>query len=284
MDSHHEPDQPLEQPVPLARPILTLPSPPGPARPSMELATLSRGAAAGGVGLILLVLLASLMLSVGVGVIFALRVSVPTPHLTHVLIIIDKWVSAALAAACAAGLLRWHQLSARSIGLRRDRLDRQAGWACAAFFGVYAAFALSLIGVLLLLVLFPGLYDDLAKRGEFLEMLPIDDPAATILLLVAVAIHEELLFRGLLIPYLRRVGCGWVGAVLLSTAIFSLLHVTQGWLAVPQVFCVGLALGVFFVLSRSLTAVIVAHFLFDLVQFQFIRLLHPWMEQIAHRT
>jgi membrane protease YdiL (CAAX protease family) len=75
------------------------------------------------------------------------------------------------------------------------------------------------------------------------------------------------------------VGCGWTGAILLSSALFASLHIAQGWLGIVQIFPVGLALAVFFVLTRSLTAVILAHFLFDLVQTQLARLLWPALEK-----
>ncbi len=102
----------------------------------------------------------------------------------------------------------------------------------------------------------------------------------TVALLVPVAIHEETLFRGLLIPYLHRVGLGWPVAVLVSAAVFAALHITQGWLALPQIFAVGLILGGFFIWSRSLLAVMIAHFLFDLIQTELARFLLPWAQRV----
>ena len=144
---------------------------------------------------------------------------------------------------------------------------------------MYGAMIPMIVAITVLVMLRPELQGDLMRRREFMQQIPLQSLGQMVLLLIPVAIHEELLFRGLLIPYLRRVGCGWTGAILLSSALFASLHIAQGWLGIVQIFPVGLALAVFFVLTRSLTAVILAHFLFDLVQTQLARLLWPALEK-----
>ena len=237
-----------------------------------------RAAAVGLVGILGTVFL-TMLISLAAGVIIGIFVPTPSDAFWNAAFIVDKWTSALLALACAASLLRWHSLSPASFGLHVERFAAQTAWGIAALVAVYVAFGLSLVAVTILIAAVPSLQQDLAARGEFLALLPVHDTLGAILLLIPVAIHEELLFRGLLLPYLRRVGCSWTAAVLVSAAIFASLHVTQGWLAIPQIFCVAVALGTVFVVSRSLSAVMIAHFLFDFLQLQLIRVLWPWLEQ-----
>jgi membrane protease YdiL (CAAX protease family) len=112
-----------------------------------------------------------------------------------------------------------------------------------------------------------------------LELLPVHSLGLTIALMVPVAVHEELIFRGLLLPYLRRIGWPWWLAIAASSGTFAVLHVAQGWLAIIQVFGISVVLATFFVLSRSLLSVIAAHFLFDVLQTQLARVLLPHIEE-----
>lgn len=190
-----------------------------------------------------------------------------------------KWFDALLATGVAAYLVYRHRLPAAAFGLQPGGLGRQVLWSVPALAGVYAAFGATLVVLAPLMLLFPGLHEAVRPRTEFIGQLPVDDLAGAVLLLVPVAIHEELVFRGLLIPLLRRLGWGWPAAVLTTAAAFALLHGVQGWLGVVQVFPVAVALGTFFVLSRSLLAVVLAHFAFDLLQFQVARFVLPWIER-----
>jgi len=83
----------------------------------------------------------------------------------------------------------------------------------------------------------------------------------------------------------RRVLGSWWWAGLVSASLFAGLHVFhQGVLAgMIQIFGVGVVLTVFFIVSRSLLAVTIAHFLFDFVQFQVIRML-PDLEQMLEEA
>jgi len=78
---------------------------------------------------------------------------------------------------------------------------------------------------------------------------------------VLAPVAEEIVFRGVLLSALdRRWGTGF--AIVMSSAIFSLLHVTP--FAVPPIFVFALLLGWLFVRTRSLTVCIVAHASFNL--------------------
>ena len=197
----------------------------------------------------------------------------------------QKWLECGLILAIAAYLLKRHGLPPAAFGMRFNHPWREAGWSLAGLGAAYGALILSIIFVLPVILLSPESGEAAARdRLEFARQLPLDNVWLTMLLLVAVAIGEELLFRGLLVTYLRRVTGNWIAAIALSSVVFGALHVGQGYIAIPQAMLLGAALAIIFVLSRSLTAVIIAHFLFDLLQFQLMRLLtfaEPLLEQQA---
>ncbi|MEW6252317.1 MAG: CPBP family intramembrane glutamic endopeptidase [Planctomycetota bacterium] len=196
------------------------------------------------------------------------------------LLAVGKWFDALLLIVLAAYFRRRNALPASAFGLQTDHLGRQVLWSVPMLAAIYVALIPMIVIVSVLLYLVPQVTQDLEHRLRFVELLPLGRLSDTLLLLIPVAIHEELLFRGLLIPYLRRVGLGWLGAIFASSAVFAVLHVTQGWLAILQVFGIGLVLSGCFVLSRSLLAVMLAHFFFDFIQMQILPFLVRWLEQL----
>jgi membrane protease YdiL (CAAX protease family) len=88
------------------------------------------------------------------------------------------------------------------------------------------------------------------------------------LVLPAVAVGEEALFRGALIgAVLAGVDVSpWV-PVLASSALFGYAHSAQGRFGVVATGLLGVALGWAFVLSESLLAVVVAHYVVNAVEF-----------------
>lgn len=267
----------------LARPATPLTYAPRPLTPNpLALPTLARREAALDLGLVLL-------LTVAIPFGFEMAVAGffsegPRSGPFMPILIIRKWFDAVLALTLAAYFVYRHRLAPAAFGLQGERLAVQALWCFPTLAAVYAVFFASLVVIGLVVVMFPALQRDLAGRTEFLGLMPLHNLTYTALLLIPVAIHEELIFRGLLVPYLRRIGCRWPLAIFLSTTLFALLHLTQGWLGVVQVFGVGAVLGIMFVLTRSLTAVMLAHFLFDLIQFQIARLLFPWLEKMTQNA
>jgi len=225
--------------------------------------------------------------------IFIVAVYVPfVPHLATLLLvegaelaeigpltIFFKWVDLLLVASIAVYLLLRHRLPSASFGLRSGSLGLQVLWSLGALIAGYAYIAGSVVIILSVIALAPGLQKDLLHRVDFVQQMPVTNLIDSILLLIPVAIHEELLFRGMLLPYLRRVVGRWWLAILISSAIFGGLHFTQGWLGALQITGLGAVLAICFVLSRSLLAVTLAHFVFDLLQFQIVRLL-PDMQDL----
>jgi len=198
-------------------------------------------------------------------------------------VIVHKWCEAGLASLLVAYFVLRHRLRPATFGLRTDRLGRQVLWGLAALGAMYVVLLLSVAVIVPLCHLFPVLEEDAMRRVEFAQALPTESLPATIALLLAVAIHEEALFRGLLLPYVRRVLGSWWWAGLCSTLLFAALHAPeQGLLAAGvQILGIGVVLTVFFIVSRSLLSVALAHLLFNFLQFQFMRLLpemQEWLE------
>jgi len=246
--------------------------------PPFDLSGLSRSAAALDLAMVVLV---ALLVPIGTEVAAGLFVASDALTEFNWAIVADKWLDAVLVVGVTGYLVYRHGLSPTAFGLQREHWLRQVFWAVPTLCGVYAAFFALFLLVLAIALVAPQIEHDLQRRTEFMEMLPLEDLSATVLLLIPVAIHEELLFRGLLIPYLHRLGCRWGTAIVLSAAIFGVLHLPQGWFGALQIFGVGIMLGLFFLISRSLLAVIIAHLLFNLVQFQVARYMLPWLEEVA---
>ena len=103
------------------------------------------------------------------------------------------------------------------------------------------------------------------KFTGLFDMSSLSTVASIIMLLYAIfiaPIHEEILFRGVILHYMRK-GCPFILANILQAALFGLLHMNlvQGTYA----FLVGLLLGYVFKRSKNLTATIIIHILFNLI-------------------
>lgn len=187
---------------------------------------------------------------------------------------ITKWLQALLVVALAVYFASRHRISAAAFGVRMDRYGTQVGWGLVAFAFTYVY----LLGTgLVILPFLEHLADDISSRTEMFKHLPHKSVLATLMLLVPVALNEEVLFRGLLLPYLRRVTGVWWAAVLISSGIFGVLHLMQGVVGALQITGVSIIWSIFFIRTRSLTTVIVAHVLFDFAQFQLLNLLSRGM-------
>ena len=270
------PDEPA--PVVVARPVGAPPL----ARPpsDLELPEVRRGDALLDLALVLLAAIILPYLPTLLAPLAAEDVGVPE---IGPLVIFQTWCQAGLAVALLFYFVLRHRIKPASFGLRRDRVGGQVLWGIGALIGVYGALLVTGLLVIMLYLIWPEVEADLAKRLPFVEQMPVDRLGTTLILLVAVAVNEEVIFRGLLMPYLRRVLGSWWWAAVISALIFAGLHVPQqgvlgGGL---QIFAIGIVLAVFFVLSRSLLAVTLAHLLFNFVQFQIIHALP--LEELLER-
>ena len=80
------------------------------------------------------------------------------------------------------------------------------------------------------------------------------------------AVVEEAVFRGVILPRLRRVTGQWWSAILLNVLLFGAQHFAGGFVAIVGTAIVSTVFCVVFIRSRSLGAAVVAHFLYNLLQ------------------
>lgn len=252
-----------QQPV-KARPVAHPPRP----RSPLELPWLRREDALLDLALVLVV---ALLVQFAPGITASVRGLEPQVADAGEIVLMHKATQALLVCGLLAYFILRHGIHPRCYGLRADRAAGQLGWALAALAGAYAAMLASVLIVVVALLIFPDAMQDLRRRVDFVEEITRFTHSETIALLIAVSLHEEALFRALLIPYLWRViGRSWV-AVAISSAVFASLHYHQGWIGVVQIFGVGAALGAVFVASRSLPALVIAHFVFNYLQLWLVR-------------
>lgn len=142
----------------------------------------------------------------------------------------------------------------------------------ACYVGMLAALPLSVCFVLLS----PDAQEQIGQRMDFMNSIPHEDWSLLLPFMFAVGFQEEMVFRALLLPYLRRICGSWTAALAVVSGAFAVLHVPgQGWSGAIVVSGVGLALGVMFILSRSLLAVGLAHMAFNVTQASLFSLMRP---------
>jgi membrane protease YdiL (CAAX protease family) len=81
--------------------------------------------------------------------------------------------------------------------------------------------------------------------------------------MLAIGFHEELIFRGYLIPRFERLLGGRLAALLASSALFAVSHFHYGVAGMLSVLPDGVLLGVVFLLTRRIWPCVVAHALWD---------------------
>lgn len=192
-------------------------------------------------------------------------------------IVVLKLACAALSAATLLVLARGLHVPLRAFGLHRRRFGRQLLLSAPTLIAIYCA--MLVIG-LTLFFFFMGdnPEEELRHRVEFVQSLGFSNPLLIVVTMIFVAIHEEIVFRGLLLPFLRRTGLPWWIAIGLASTLFGILHLPQGWTAALQITGVAVVLSVAFVLTRSLITVIVAHALFDLMGVTLMKVLGDQLE------
>jgi uncharacterized protein len=91
----------------------------------------------------------------------------------------------------------------------------------------------------------------------------VHEPVHFFMALAGVAIGaplaEEVIFRGQLFAVLARSPVGNAGAVLITAALWSLLHATEPWLSIGLIFIMGLILGLVLLRFGSLWVTMVLH-------------------------
>lgn len=261
--------------IPMARPI-TLPcsesaSPPRP--DDMLLATMSRGAAWADVGLLVLCVIA---VDAVFGAITAFGVGLWSEsepwsesarlELNHALMLPALVARTVGTLLIVVMLSRRRGQSLRSMGVRLHQLVLNVliGGAAAIVVGVATICIMSLLALL-----WPGLLDQMGEnKARILDMLPRFNLLGLLGVATLIGLYEEVLFRGFLMTRLRRATGGWVPAVLLSTALFTIPHaIDQVPAALISIAILSLTFSVVMIWRRSIIPVVVAHALFDFAMF-----------------
>lgn len=168
-------------------------------------------------------------------------------------------------------VLRNRSQSWPAVGVTAQRIWQNLAFGVAA---VMVAAILSFTWQLMLMAFWPKLLQQMIENAEIImAMIPKQHPLVLGLLAMVVALYEELLFRGFLLPRLRRATNSWVLAVLLSTAVFTLLHsIDQMPAAMVPITILSLVFCVITIWRRSIIPAIFGHFLFDFAQFLYLYL------------
>lgn len=244
-----------------ARPV----KPPYPLR----LPELSFWQAAAGLGLVVVATISAMIGGSIVG--FA---TVPWGATEFDALVIGKWIEAAVLVATAGVLVVLFRPRWAGFGITTMPFWRGVGWTAASLGAMFGATLLSALLIAPLMLLNPELNEQTMRdRAAFAEMLPTSDTLRTVFLLIAVSIHEEILFRGLLLPLLRRVVRSWWLAITIAAIVFGSLHIMQGVLAIFQTALLAVVLSLCFLASRSLIPVIIAHFFYNLAMFQLLKVM-----------
>ncbi len=260
--------------IPLARPItfLTTAAPIAPPHPILLLDH-SRRAAWRDLALVLLALVAFELLAVGLlRTLFAayfdsgleqddasdakLRQAALLPVVSF------RAVTAALAIAYVTCRRRqpWTSLGLTTRGVLTD-----IAIGIGALPAVYGLIALTMLAVWFL---YPGLIGQMNENAErLMTLIPRLSPLQFVPVSLLIGVYEELLFRGFMMPRLRRTLGGWTPALLVSSAVFTALHAfEQTPLALIVVAILSLVFSLATIWRRSILPAIVTHALFDFSQ------------------
>jgi|CXWL01.1.fsa_nt_gi membrane protease YdiL (CAAX protease family) len=171
-------------------------------------------------------------------------------------------------AATAVGvwLTRRRGLSFRSVGLTLRRFWPNLLWGITAFAVIMVA---AIVSGLLIQALFPALSREFEKNAQLImDAVPKVSPAFFFCVCLAIGYYEELVFRGILMPRLRRATGSWTVAVVGSSAVFVALHLMdQAPAALLAVGSLSLIFSIVTIWRSSLVPAIFAHALFDFVMF-----------------
>ncbi|MGH7460499.1 MAG: lysostaphin resistance A-like protein [Longimicrobiales bacterium] len=163
--------------------------------------------------------------------------------------VVTLWLLAGGMVVAAA----YGRFTPRLIGLTWLRADLLLAWTVFALGAALALYAL-------------GRYFGLTESHLLMHLLPqtAREKFAFVFLSITAGICEELVFRGFLISALT-VTWGTAAALVISSALFGLLHAYQGAAGALRAGALGLALAIPFILSGSLLPSIAAHTLIDLI-------------------
>lgn len=267
------PDQPVptlrssQEEIPWARPIVLPDAPAHPAGDDILLLGAPIGQAwvdvvalAG--ALVLFEFLAGTILH---GLLDTVSPTSPYPESAHRLFLPALAMRALGALGVVALFVRYRRHSASSIGLgaRRCGINLLIG-----FGALIVSYLLIVPTMILLSTLWSGMMEQMRENGTRIRALvPRLHPIGFLAVAATVGLYEEVLFRGFLMPRLRRATGSWTAAVIISTVVFTALHsADQTAAALIVVAILSLVFSLVTIWRRSLLPAIVAHTLFDFSQ------------------
>jgi membrane protease YdiL (CAAX protease family) len=171
-----------------------------------------------------------------------------------------------LATAMIVSITRMRGLGAASMGLGAGRLWLNVLLGVGAFLVILMAV---LVFGMLVHFFFPRLNEKFQENAQLImDAVPRASPLGFVAASLAIGFYEELIFRGFLMPRLRRATGSWVLAVLITTVLFALLHLgDQAPEALLAITALSLSFSVVTILRHSIVPAIIAHALFDLFMF-----------------
>jgi membrane protease YdiL (CAAX protease family) len=86
-----------------------------------------------------------------------------------------------------------------------------------------------------------------------------------LLMVMVVAMTEEIIFRGYLLTRLIEITGNSTAGILISSLLFALGHVYEGTAGVATIFYIGVIFSLLFLKKKNLTVNIVLHFLIDFI-------------------
>lgn len=163
-------------------------------------------------------------------------------------------------------IVRHRRQTRASVGLRSYLLPLDVALGLITPVVVYG------VGVLTILLLsryWSGTIESMEENAErLMEIIPPLPLWAYVPLAVLIGVYEELLFRGFLMPRVRRATGSWLLAVIVSTGLFTLLHAgDQTAPALIMVTILSLTFSVLTIWRCSIIPAVIAHTLWDLTMF-----------------
>src|SRR5262245_39432766 len=166
----------------------------------------------------------------------------------------------------------------RELGFVRPR-----SWVLTIFGGVVAGVALKLLmkAVVMPLLGAPPINPAYSYLNGNTDALP----GFLANVIITAGFGEEILWRGFFFERLRKLlgttRRASVATVVITSALFGMAHyMSQHWMGVQQAFIVGLVFGTYFVITRRIWPLIIAHAAFDV--FAVLIVYYGMEERVAH--
>lgn len=174
-----------------------------------------------------------------------------------------------LVIAVTGGLLAWRGQRWRAIGL----VPPVAGDGPRSLLAYAACLSVNLVFIYILYGVFPEIVEAHSERlAFFARQLSGGLPFPLLVVVLGfVGVYEEIFARGLLLARCRTLFSGTWTPVLISSLLFGLGHLYQGWIGVGQTTLIGIVLALLVIRWGTLWPAIIAHALLDVSSILFMQ-------------